>query len=170
MAHQIKWGGVFLPDTPVLEIIIRGSVTYLAIFILLRIVLKRQSGGNIGMTDVLVIVMLADASQNAMAGGYNSIADGIVLVAVIIGWSFLLDWAGFHWPLFQRLIKPPKLLLVNDGKLLKRNMRKELVTEDELMTEIRKGGFDKLEEIAKAYMEGDGNISIIPKEKSGVLS
>jgi len=167
MTHHIKWGEVFLPDTPVLEIIIRGSVTYLAIFILLRIVLKRQSGGNIGMTDVLVIVMLADASQNAMAGGYNSITDGIILVGVIIFWSFFLDWLGFHWPFFQGLLKPPKLLLVENGKLLKRNMRKELVTEEELMMEIRKGGYDKLDEIEKAYMEGDGNISIIPKERSG---
>src|ERR1700712_384280 len=149
MAHQIKWDTIFLPDTPVLEIIVRGSVTYLAIFILLRVVLKRQSGGNMGMTDVLVIVMLADASQNAMAGGYNSITDGIVLVAVIIGWSYFLDWLGFHWPFFQQLLKPPKLLLVEDGKLLRKNMRKELITEEELMTEIRKGGFDKLEDIAK---------------------
>jgi uncharacterized membrane protein YcaP (DUF421 family) len=167
MAHQVKWGTVFLPDTPVLEILVRGSVTYLAIFILLRIILKRQSGGNIGMTDVLVIVMLADASQNGMAGNYNSIADGILLVAVIIGWSYILDWLGFHWPLFQRLIKPPKLLLVENGKMLRRNMRKELITADELMTEIRKEGFDKLEDIEKAYMEGDGNISIIPKERNG---
>jgi uncharacterized membrane protein YcaP (DUF421 family) len=165
MAHPVKWGAVFLPDTPVLEIIVRGSVTYLAIFILLRVILKRQSGGNIGMTDVLVIVMLADASQNAMAGGYNSLADGILLVAVIIGWSFFLDWLGYHWPFFQRLLKPPKLPLVENGRLLRRNMRKELITEDEIMTEIRKEGFEKLEEIAKAYMESDGNISIIPKEK-----
>jgi uncharacterized membrane protein YcaP (DUF421 family) len=168
MTHQVKWGSVFLPDTPVLEIIVRGSVTYLAIFILLRVILKRQSGGNIGMTDVLVIVMLADASQNAMAGGYNSITDGILLVAVIISWSFFLDWLGFHWPLFQRLLKPPKLLLVENGKMLRRNMRKELITEEELMTEIRKEGFDKLEEIEKAYMEGDGNISIIPKERNNI--
>src|SRR5689334_12604191 len=106
MAHPIKWSAVFLPDTPVLEIIVRGSVTYLAIFILLRIVLKRQSGGNIGMTDVLVIVMLADASQNGMAGNYNSIADGILLVAVIIFWSYILDWLDFHWPFFRRILKP----------------------------------------------------------------
>ncbi len=168
MTHQVKWDKVFLPDTPVLEIIVRGSVTYLAIFILLRFILKRQSGGNIGMTDVLVIVMLADASQNGMAGNYNSIADGILLVAVIIGWSYILDWLGFHWPFFQRLIKPPKLLLVENGIMLRRNMRKELITEDELMTEVRKEGFNKLEDIEKAYMEGDGNISIIPKEKDRV--
>lgn len=165
MSQPIKWSSVFKPDTPMLEIIIRGSVTYLVIFILLRIILKRQSGGNIGMTDVLVIVMLADASQNAMAGGYNSVTDGILLVAVIIGWSFFLDWLGFHWPFFQRLLRPPKLPLVDNGKMLRKNMRKELITEEELLTEIRKEGYESLEHIAKAYMESDGNISVIPKEK-----
>lgn len=62
----------FMPDGPVLEIIVRGTVTYLALFTLLRIILRREAG-NLGITDMLVIVLLADASQNAMAGGYNSL-------------------------------------------------------------------------------------------------
>ena len=110
--------------------------------------------------------MLADASQNAMAGGYNVIADGVLLVAVVVRWSFFLAWLGFHCPCFQQLLKPAKLLLIDDGKMLQRNMRKELITQEELMTEIRKEGYEKLNEIAKAFMEGDGNISIIPKGKS----
>lgn len=165
MWQHINWSKMFSPDTAVLEIIIRGSVTYLVIFFLLRIILKRQAGGNIGTTDVLVIVLLADASQNAMAGGYKSITDGLLLVAVIIFWSFFLDWLGYHWPFFRSLIKDPKLPLIIDGKMLKKNMRKELVTEEELLSEIRKEGHEKVEEIARAFMESDGNISIIPKEK-----
>jgi uncharacterized membrane protein YcaP (DUF421 family) len=162
----INWKTLLEPDIPVIEILVRGSLTYLAIFILLRIILRRQTAGSMGMTDVLVIVLLADASQNAMAGGYHSVTDGILLVSVIIGWSFFLDWIGFHWPFFQRLIKPPKLLLVNNGKMLKRNMRLELITEEELLTEIRKEGYQTIEEIAQAFMESDGKVSIIPKEQS----
>ena len=64
---------------------------YLALFIMLRIVLKRQAG-TLGMTDLLLITLLADASQNAMAGEYNSLPDGVVLVATIILWNYIFDW------------------------------------------------------------------------------
>ncbi len=62
----VDWAKTFLPNTPLLEIFLRGSLTYLALFFLLRIVLKRESGG-MGVTDLLVIVLIADAAQNAMA-------------------------------------------------------------------------------------------------------
>jgi uncharacterized membrane protein YcaP (DUF421 family) len=162
--QQIDWQKVFMPDTPVLEIIVRGTVTYLSLFVLLRIILRRESG-NLGITDMLVIVLIADASQNAMAGSYNSVSDGVLLVSVIIGWSYFLDWLGYHWPFFERITKPAKLLLVDQGKMIKRNMRKELVTDEELMTEIRKAGLSDIEQIKEAFMERDGSISIIEKEK-----
>jgi hypothetical protein len=74
--HNIDWAKVFSPDTPILEIIVRGTVTYISLFMLLRVILRRESGGSIGITDMLVIVLLADASQNAMSGGYHSLSDG----------------------------------------------------------------------------------------------
>ena len=79
----MDWKSLFLPDVPLFEIILRGSVLYITLFVLLRVVLKRQAG-SLGMTDLLLITLLADASQNAMAGGYNSILSGIVLVCTII--------------------------------------------------------------------------------------
>jgi uncharacterized membrane protein YcaP (DUF421 family) len=161
--QHIDWAKVFMPDTPILEIIVRGTVTYLALFTLLRIILGRESS-NLGITDMLVIVLIADASQNAMAGAYNSIADGVILVAVIIGWSFTLNWLSFNWPFFERLLSPRKLLLVDKGKMIKRNMRKELITDEELMTEVRKAGLTELEQIKVAFMESDGSISIVKNE------
>ncbi|GEO11482.1 DUF421 domain-containing protein [Segetibacter aerophilus] len=162
--QHIDWAKVFMPDTPILEIIVRGTVTYLALFTLLRIILRRESS-NLGITDMLVIVLIADASQNAMAGAYNSIADGVILVAVIIGWSYTLNWLSFNWPFFERLLSPRKLLLVDNGKMIKRNMRKELITDEELMTEVRKAGLTELQQIKVAFMESDGSISIVKNEK-----
>lgn len=153
-----------MPDTPILEIIIRGTVMYLALFTLLRIILRRESG-NLGITDMLVLVLIADASQNGMAGAYTSIADGVILVGVIISWSYLLNWLSFHVPFLEKIITPRKLLLVNKGKILRRNMRKELITDYELMTEVRKAGLTQLDQIQFAFMESDGSISIIKKDK-----
>jgi uncharacterized membrane protein YcaP (DUF421 family) len=160
----MDWGKMFLPDAPLLEIIIRGTVTYLSLFTLLRIILRRESGGDVGMTDVLVLVLIADAAQNAMAGGYHSITDGVVLVAVIICWSYLLNWLSYHWSFFYKLIRPSKLLLAENGKMLRRNMRKELITAEELMMALREEGFTSLEEVEKVFMESDGTISVMPKK------
>lgn len=97
MLSQIDWKSIFVPDVSVLEIFLRGSMMYLAIFFLLRIVLKRQAG-TLGMTDLLLITLLADASQNAMAGEYKSVPDGMVLVGTIIFWNYALTGSAldFH--------------------------------------------------------------------------
>jgi uncharacterized membrane protein YcaP (DUF421 family) len=157
---HIDWGQAFLPQTSVLELIVRGSVIYVALFILLRVLLKRQSG-TLGLTDLLVIVLIADAAQNAMANEYRSITEGLVLVATIIGWSYALDWLGYWCPRVERFIHPPALPLVQAGHLLRHNMRRELVTEEELMSQLREQGIHELTEVKLAYMEGDGRISVI---------
>jgi uncharacterized membrane protein YcaP (DUF421 family) len=156
----MDWESIFLPDVSLIEIILRGSVMYITLFILLRVVLKRQTGG-LGVTDLLLVVLIADASQNAMSGGYNSIAGGVVLVGTIVFWSYAFDWLGYHYPWFSRLIEPPPLLLVRDGKMLHRNMRHELITEDELLSQLRKQGTDDLKQVKEAYMESDGQISFV---------
>ncbi len=154
-----------MPDTPVLEIIMRGSVMYLALFFLLRLILKRESGG-LGITDVLVVVLIADAAQNGMADDYSSIADGLILVATIVFWTHFLNWLGYKSPFLQRILKPSKLLLVKNGRMIRKNMAEELITEEELMTEVRTNGVNDLKDVEEAYMESNGRISIISKTKT----
>lgn len=160
----MDWKSLFTLDVPALEIILRGSVMYLSLFILLRVVLKRQAG-SLGMTDLLLITLIADASQNALAGEYKSLPAGILLVSTIIFWSYALDWLSFKFPWFSRLIEPKPLPLVKDGKLLYKNMRRELITEEELMSQIREQGLDDIGKVKEAYMESDGHISIVKQEK-----
>lgn len=154
------WAKVFALQTPPLEILIRGTLMYLALFTMLRVLLKRESGTT-GMTDLLVVVLIADAAQNGMAGTYQSISDGLLLVVVIIGWSLLLDVVAYRWPWAERLIRPRALPLVRDGQLLRRNMRRELVTTEELMGQLRQQGIDELGRVKRAYMESDGQFSFV---------
>lgn len=160
----MDWKSVFLPDVPFSELILRGSVMYISLFILLRVMLKRQTG-SLGMTDLLLVTLIADASQNAMAGEYTSIPDGIVLAATIIFWNYVFDWLSYKSPMFTRLIEPPPLLLIKDGKLLRRNMRQELITEEELMSQLREQGLDSFAKVKKAYMETDGRISVVEQKQ-----
>lgn len=156
----IDWRGAFVPTMSLAEIVLRGSLIYLALFTLLRMVMKRQAG-MVGITDLLVLVLLADATQNAMAGQYKSITEGIMLVGTIIAWDYALDWLGYRFPALRRLVHPPPLPLVRDGRMLRRNMRRELITEEELMSQLRLQGVAELAQVKEAFMEGDGRISVI---------
>lgn len=157
------WQAVFIPSVPALELVLRGTLIYLLLFALIRFALQRVAG-TLSMTDLLMVVLIADAAQNAMADGYKSVTDGLILVGTIIFWNVALDWLGYRFPVLQRFVHPPPLLLVKNGQLLRRNMRRELITEEELMNQVRLQGVDDLAQVKGAYMEGDGRISVIKQD------
>lgn len=156
----VDWREVLVPTASPLEIVLRGTVVYLGLFALLRGVLKREAG-TVGITDLLVVVLVADAAQSALAAETSALPDGMLLVATIVFWAYGLNWLGYRVPKIQRWVHPRPLPLIRDGQLLRHNMRKELITEDELMTHLRHQGCDDLTTVEVAYMEGDGRISVI---------
>jgi uncharacterized membrane protein YcaP (DUF421 family) len=127
----------------------------------------RRDAGTVGLADLLLLVIIADAAQNAMAGSYDSVSDGFILVATLVFWNFLLDYLGFKFPAFERLVVPRRLSLVRHGRLLRANMRREFLTEEELMAKIRERGIAELSQVKLAYMEADGKISVIPETGRG---
>jgi uncharacterized membrane protein YcaP (DUF421 family) len=157
---NIDWQEIFVPTLPLLEIIIRGSLSYIILFVLIRLILQRESG-TVRITNILVVVLVADALQNGMAGEYKSLTDGLLLVVVILFWAYFINWLGTRFPAVQRWINPPSLLLIKDGKLLHHNMRKELLTEDEIIAAMRHNGIEDIGQVKRAYMEGDGQFSFI---------
>src|SRR3569833_2239733 len=98
----MDWRSVFVPTVPLLEFILRGTVIYLFLFFMLRV--SRRETGGMGISDLLVVVLVADASQNAMASEYKSITEGLVLVATIAFWDFFLDWLGYRFASVERLL------------------------------------------------------------------
>lgn len=157
----IDWHTLFVPNTTIAEVVLRGTLIYLLLFFLMRFM--RREAGQIGIADVLIVVVIADAAQNGMAGPYNSITEGVALILTISFWDFALDWLGYHLPAFGKLIHPKPLPLVKDGRLLLRNMRRELITRDELHSRLREEGIESLDDVKHCYVEGDGRISVIGK-------
>lgn len=156
----MDWRSIFSPSAPFLETIIRGSVMYLVLFALLRLTLKRV-GGNIGLGEVLMIALVAAAAQNAMARNHTSVTDGIILVATIAFWSYALDWLAHRFTWFERFYNPPPLLLIKNGRMIYANMRRELITEAELWSQLRQFDIERISEVAEAYIENDGHITVI---------
>lgn len=142
------------------ELILRGSLIFWFLFAIFRFVMHRDVG-SVGLADVLVLVLIADAAQNAMAGGYESVTDGAILISTIVGWNYALDWGAYRFEWVRRMAEPPPLVLVHSGRILRHNLRKEMMTIDDLMSKLREHGIDDVAQVRKAYMEGDGTVTVI---------
>ncbi|WP_437202736.1 DUF421 domain-containing protein [Planctomicrobium sp. SH664] len=161
---NLDWSGMFVPSVSPLEIFIRGTCTYLALFLFLR-AFRRQTAA-IGPADLLVIILIADAAQNAMSADYKSITDGLILIATIIFWEYVLDVMAFHVPFARPLIERPPLLVVEDGKIHPQNLASELMTEADLLSQLRLKGVSDIQSVRQAYIEGDGHVSVITDGRS----
>src|SRR5687768_954807 len=106
----MNWHSIFSPSIPLHEVVLRGTIIYLFAFILMRV--GRRGASKIGITDLLIVVMLADAAQNGMAGRSNSVTEAAVLMATLVAWDYFLDWLGAVSPWCERVLRPAPLLLI----------------------------------------------------------
>lgn len=160
---QVDWQQVFLPHLPIIELVLRGSLVYLVLVAILHFLPSRQVGG-VGIANLLVVVLVATAVQDAMATNDSSITGGLILVGIIICWSYLFSWLSYKFPRLQRLFSPPPLLLVKDGQVIQQNLEKELISKRELMSQLRQQRVHSLNQVKKLYIESDGRISVFTKD------
>lgn len=161
----IDWAELFGLSVSPAELIVRGTAMYWFLFVLFRVVIRRRVGA-VGISDILLLVIIADASQNAMSGEYQSITDGAILVATIVAWNHFIDWVVYRSPRLQKILEPPPLLLIERGRLLRRNLRHELVSDSELHSKLREHGVDDVAEVERAYMESDGQFTVLKRKPS----
>jgi uncharacterized membrane protein YcaP (DUF421 family) len=152
--------GIFSFTVSPLELMLRGTLMYWFLFVVFRFILRRDVG-SLGISDFLFVVILGDAAQNGMIGSATSATDGMVLIGTLVFWSYMLDFMSFQFPVIQRLTSAPRLCLVRDGKLLRRNMRRELITDEELKAKIRQEGVEDISSVKRMYLEADGEMSLI---------
>ncbi|MFC5085817.1 DUF421 domain-containing protein [Microvirga arabica] len=149
----VNWHEMFVPQNPLLGIFVRGSLTYIMLFVILRFLLKRQSG-VIGIADLLVVVLIADAAQNAMAHEYSSITEGALLVLTIVFWNYFIDWLGFRFKPLRRFTRPPPLKLIENGDMIFRNMQKEMITRRGVEQSASSAGVQNCSELRKPSSRG----------------
>ena len=159
----VDFEALFKIETAVLELIIKGSVVYLGILLLFR-VLPRRTGGEMAMMDLIFVLLIAEAATHSL-GGYSTITEGFIVIGTMMAWNYLFNFLSYHIPFVEKLVSPPHLQIIKNGKLLKRNMRREYLTEEELTDHLRLEGIDDVAEVKAAYVEGDGKISVIARKK-----
>jgi uncharacterized membrane protein YcaP (DUF421 family) len=160
--HAIDWHGMFVPSSSLLELVIRGSMMYLLILAGFRIF--RRDAGSLSVSDLLVVVLIADAAQNGMAGEYRSLTEGVVIVATIFTWNYLLDWLAYRSRFVYWLLHPPSLPLIHNGVLQQRNLRSQLITRNDVMEQLRQQGIEDIQQVKKCFLEGDGRMSVIRED------
>jgi uncharacterized membrane protein YcaP (DUF421 family) len=161
-------GNLFQIHVPVLELVLRGTLVYWLLFFIFRFLLRRDVGA-VGIADILLLVVIADAAQNAMSGGYQTVTEGAILVLTIVAWNWLLDLLSFRFPVVRRFAQPNRLTLIRAGVPQRRNMRRECITREELEEKLREQGIEKMTDVKVAYLEGDGQISVIRNSPDPVV-
>jgi uncharacterized membrane protein YcaP (DUF421 family) len=155
----INFKDLFQLEGELLELIVRASILYLAILVLMRI-LPRRTGGELAIMDLIFVILIAEAVAPSF-GEYRSLSDGLVVVATLMFWNYLINVASYYSPFVEKLVSASPIQIVKSGKLLRRNMRREYLTEEELMDQIRKEGIEDIQSVKSAFIEGDGKISIV---------
>lgn len=156
---MVDWPGLVEPHH-VVENVLRASSIYLLLFLLLRFLPNRKTGG-LGPTDLLVVVLLATAVQSALTREGSSLADAAIMVGTIIGWSVALDVAGAHVPALRWVLHSDPVEVVRDGGIIHRNLRREFMTEEELEAQLRLQGVERVDQVKRAFVEHDGRVSVI---------
>lgn len=162
----INWHDLFVPTVSLWEMILRGSATYLFLVFMMR--LFRRDSGALGTADLMVIVIIADAAQNAMSADYHSLTEGATLIATIFAWNYGLDWLSYRSPFVRKLLQPEPLLLIEDGKVQRKHLKAEMLTMDDLMEQLREHGVDQVKAVRRCFLEADGHLSVLLYGKQGI--
>jgi uncharacterized membrane protein YcaP (DUF421 family) len=146
---------------PPLAIILRTAVVYLFILVGLRMAGKREIG-QMTIFDLVMLLLISNAVQNAMVGPDLSLTGGILAAGVLLVINYAIARLRLHFPVVRRLVEGTPTLLVLHGEIISRNLNREGLDQDMLETAFREHGIAELGEVEMAVLEVDGSISVVP--------
>jgi uncharacterized membrane protein YcaP (DUF421 family) len=150
------------PGITVWEKVLRAAVVYIFLLIAFRLTGKRQVG-QMTTFDLVVVLVISNVLQNAMIGADNSVAGGILGAAVILIVNFIIAEIAVRSRRAERILEPEPTVLIVNGKIIEKNLRKELISIADLHSALRKDGIISSEDVKLAVLEPNGAISIIKK-------
>ncbi len=144
-------------------VVVRTLVVYVALLFGLRVAGKRELG-QMSPFDLVVILLIANAVQNAMVGSDTSLTGGLVAAAALLAINWVVGRLRLRYGWFEREIRGTVSLLVNDGHFVEEHLRREGIGEDDVYMAMREHGVDDLSQVKAAILEVDGTISIVPEQ------
>src|SRR5712691_4654286 len=143
-----------------LDIALRTSVIYFALLAGLRLTGTRQLG-QMATFDLVLLLIIANAVQNAMVGPDTSLAGGLVAAGVLIGWHRVIDWWRLRSRGLAKLLAGEGIMLIHHGQVLESHCRRAGITRDELLQALREHGVANVGDVMLAVLEPDGSVSVI---------
>lgn len=159
------WHAMFFAGVPLTERILRAILVYAFVVVGLRLAGKRELG-QLNSLDLIVLLFLSNILQNAIIGNDNSVTGGIVGAATLLLVNYLTIRFLFRFPRLDRLIEGEARPLIIDGRVLHDNLKRELLTEGELLVACHKQGILDVRDVERAYLETGGAITVFAKQPS----
>ncbi len=150
------------------DIVVRTVIIYVAVLLGFRLSGKREMG-QMTPFDLVIILLVANAVQNAMVGSDTSVPGGLIAAAILFAGNYALAGARERIPWLRRAVEGYPTLLVTDGSFVTANLRREGIEQDEVMMAMREHGIGKIGDVQSAVLETDGSISIVPKDSDHVV-
>jgi uncharacterized membrane protein YcaP (DUF421 family) len=146
--------------------VVRTLVVYLGLLFLLRAAGKRQLA-QLSTLDLVVLLLLSNVVQNAIIGNDNSLVGGLLGAAVLLVGNNVLVRLSYRYDWLSRMLNGTSTVLYDDGHLETKNLRHELMTQQELVSALRREGFE-LEELERVDLEPEGVFNAQPKPKPDI--
>src|SRR5881396_2810347 len=145
------------PWSVLLDVALRTTIVYLALLAGLRLTGTRQLG-QMSTFDLVLLLIIANAVQNAMVGPDTSLAGGLVAAGVLVGWHRVIDWWRLRSRRFAKVLAGEGIMLIHAGKVLEAHRRRAGISRDELLQALREHGVVHVGDVMLAVLEPDGAI------------
>ena len=147
------------------EFILRGVIVYVFLLVILRLTGKRQTG-QLAPFDLVLLLVLSNAVQNAMNGGDNTVLGGTISATTLIALHYVVAFMTFKSKKLEAWIEGTPRTLIHNGVLNEKVMRRELLTHHELAAALRAAGCSEIEHIHVATLENNGQITVSLRPRS----
>jgi uncharacterized membrane protein YcaP (DUF421 family) len=153
-----------MPQVSPLATILHATVIYLFLFLALRL-LGRYELAQISPMNLLLLLIISESISNSLTQGDSSLGTAIISATTLLALTTVLSVLKYKYSFFRRLAGATSKKVIDHGTVDRRVMRRELMTWDDLMTELRENGVDDIAEVKEAYIEEDGRISVMTQDK-----
>jgi uncharacterized membrane protein YcaP (DUF421 family) len=150
---------LLIPGVPLIEKIIRPIAVYAFLVVIVRIAGRRQFA-ELTPLDLVIAMTLSNAVQSALIGDDNSITGGFIGGGVLVLVNYLALRVLFKHPRAEGVVEGQPVPLIEHGRPLTDNLKRELITMDDLLIACREQGAEQIEDVEKAILEADGHISV----------
>lgn len=147
-----------------LEIALRTAIIYGVVLLGLRLTGKREVG-QMTPFDLVLLLLIANAVQNAMTGPDTSLTGGLVAAATLLAMNTLVTRVGWRSRKFRHLVGGTPTLLIHQGKVLQEHLTKERISAEDLQQALREHGVTRVEDVSLAVLEIDGSISVLKNDE-----